>query len=110
MRKLVIVAAALILCIAAVDASACAQCGTYATGCDFCYESGYDGAEACELWQGEYCMLTNEGACEGYLERWCSGGHCPDDKEARSENDRKEWQFASVTVIRPKPAQHAARS
>ncbi|HKR62733.1 MAG TPA: hypothetical protein VJZ00_03285 [Thermoanaerobaculia bacterium] len=114
MRKAILTLAIALFSVMAFDALACSKCGTYPTGCDYCYETGYDGAVACELWQGEYCMLTEEGACKGYLDQWCPGGHCPDDQQARAEQPEKEWQLASVTIVRVKPAarpaRHAARS
>ena len=110
MRRLIFIVATTLLSFAAVDALACAKCGTYPSGCDYCYESTYDGADGCELWQGEYCMMTNKGGCQGWLDRWCPGGHCPDDQQAARELESKEWQLVSVEVIRPGSSGQMTRS
>lgn len=105
MRKFVLVLAIVVGVFAGTGALACQQqCGTHPDGCDYCYENGYDGAEDCYLTNGEWCTLVWPDQCEGYLERWCPGGHCPDDQEARVPPDDRRWQLASVEVIRTKPS------
>jgi hypothetical protein len=103
MRKAILAMAVVILSFVAFDASACAQCGVHPGNCEYCYENGYDGAQGCVVMGGIVCVLQYPNSCEGYIEQWCPGGHCPDDQEARlDDNSEKEWRLTSVEVIRPK--------
>ena len=104
MRKLLLILAVVLLSAAAFDASACSRCGTRPDGCAFCYESSNNGAQDCYLWQGEHCALVDAGQCQGYGGGdGCVGEHCEFEIEAlRDESPSRDWQLASVEVIRPR--------
>ena len=104
MRNIFIVLALVVMSTVAFDAAACARCRTTPEGCQQCYESSGDGAQGCDLWQGEYCLLTNDGTCEGWDNSWCQGERCPEDLEALRVQPEREWQLASYQVIRPAAA------
>lgn len=102
MRKLLLALAVVVLSSIAFDAEACSRCGVWADGCAYCYESSASGALGCYLWQGVHCALIGSGECEGWGGGDPCGEHCVQHPVTSLDlPDDREWQLASVEVIRP---------